>query len=364
MVLRAQTFTYLFTAITVYLLERSRQKGQWFLLLILVPIQIVWCNLHGGFLAGLGIIAIYIVGEAFSRRTWWPYLLVFLLSVLATLINPYGIDYWTYLFHAITLPRSEITEWASIFTGYVRHIIPLGYIIWYASLGLLLLTLLVWARWREISPVLLLSGTFLLGVQHMRHQVFFLMLVAVYIPEQFQRRYIERLQTQFVNVWIWLKEKVPVAFVGSRRITTFFIAIVIFLFCVFLGASSSSFMIPSREQGLIVYYPTGALEYIKRNYSSGNILTEFVWGEYLIWNLGPHMKVGLDGRYETVYQDHVANEYFDYISGKKNGFLDSYAHDLLLFTPESPPVASLRRSPDWNVAYEDKDSMLFMKVRR
>ena len=79
-VLRAHIFTYLFTAVTIYLLERSRQEGQWFLLPILVPIQIVWCNLHGGFLSGLGIIAIYIVGEAFSRRTWWPYLSVFLLS--------------------------------------------------------------------------------------------------------------------------------------------------------------------------------------------------------------------------------------------------------------------------------------------
>jgi hypothetical protein len=346
-------------------LERSRQKGQWFLLPILVPIYIVWCNLHGGFLSGLGIIAIYIVGEAFSRRTWWPYLLVFLLSVLSTLINPYGVDYWTYLFYAVALPRAEITEWASIFTAYVQHTMSLVNIIWYVALGILSLRILVKARWREITPILLLSGTFLLGIQHVRHTVFFPLLAAVYLPEPFQP-YIEDLQTKLANVLIWLKEKAPVAFVSSRRMTTFFIAIVIFLFCVFLGASSSSFMIPSQEmeQGQIAYFPTGALEYIKRNYSSGNILTEFAWGEYLIWNLGPQMKVGLDGRYETVYQDHVANEYFDYIKGKENGFLSAYAHDLVLFPPDSPPVASLRRSPDWKVAYEDMGSILFTKVRR
>ena len=362
-VLRAQTFTYLFTAVTLYLLERSRQKEQWFLLPILVPIQIVWCNLHGGFLSGLGIIAIYVVGEAFSRRTWWPYLLVFLLSALATLINPYGIDYWTYLFHAVALPRSEITEWASIVTAYVQHTMSLANIIWYAALGILSLRILVKARWREISPILLLSGTFLLGIQHVRHMVFFPMLVAVYLPEPFQP-YIEDLQTKMANVWIWLKEKVPVVFVVSRRMTTLFIAIVIFLYCVFLGSSAFSFMIPSKGKGQIAFYPTGASEYIKRNYSSGNILTEFVWGEYLIWNLGPQMKVGLDGRYETVYQDNVANEYFDYIKGKENGFLDAYAHDLVLLRPESLRIASLRRSPDWKVAYEDLDSILFMKVRR
>jgi len=364
-VLRAQIFTYLFIAVTIYLLERSRQKGQWFLLPILVPIQIVWCNLHGGFLSGLGIIAIYIVGEAFSRRTWWPYLLVFLLSVLATLINPYGVDYWTYLFYAVTLPRAEITEWASIVTAYVQHTMSLVNIIWYVALGILSLRILVKARWREITPLMILSGTFLLGIQHVRHMVFFPMLVAVYLPELFQP-YMEDMQTKLANVLIWLKEKAPVAFVISRRMSTFFIAIVIFLFCIFLGSSSLSLMIPSqeKEQGQIAYFPTGALEYIKRNYSSGNILTEFAWGEYLIWNLGPQMKVGLDGRYETVYQDHVANQYIDYIKGKENGFLSAYAHDLVLFPPDRPPVASLRSRPDWKVAYEDKDSILFTKVRR
>ncbi len=323
----------------------------------------VWCNLHGGFLVGLCIIVSYIAGEAFSRRTWWPYFLVFLLSVLSTLINPYGVDYWIYLFHAVTLPRSEITEWASIFTAYTSHIIPLGQIIWYAALGILSLRILVKARWREIIPIIMLSGTFLLGIQHIRHQVFVPMLAAVYVSGPFQR-YIEDLQMQFTSVRIWLKEKALVACVGSRQMVSFLIAILIFLFCVFHGSSSWSLMIPQKEKGQIVYYPTGALEYIKKHYSSGNILTTFIWGEYLIWNLGPHMKVGLDGRYETVYQEHVANEYFDYTSGKKNGFLDAYAHELVLFTPDSPPVTFLRHSSDWNAVYEDSDSILFAKVRR
>ncbi len=362
-VLRAHTFTYLFTAVTLYLLERSRQKGQWFLLPLLVPIQIVWCNLHGGFLAGLGIIAIYTVGEAFSRRTWWPYLSVFLAGALSTLINPYGVDYWTYLFYAVTLPRSEVPEWASVFTSYVRHYIPLGQVIWYAALGTLSLRILVKARWREITPILLLSGTFLLGIQHIRHQVFFPMLAAVYLPGPFQP-YIDDLQKKLANVRIWLKQKASVDFAGSRRMATFFNAILIFLFCIFLGSSSFSLRIPSEKRASDVYYPAAALEYIKRNYSSGNILTELTWGEYLIWNLGPRMKVGLDGRYETVYQDHVANEYIDYIMGRENGFLDAYAHDLVLFPPDCLSVTSLRRSPDWKVVYEDIDSILFTKVRR
>ncbi len=362
-VLRAQTFTYLFTAITVYLLEKSRKERQWFLLIILVPIQITWCNLHGGFLAGLGLIAIYTVGETFSRRMWWPYLVAFLISCLSTLLNPYGIEYWTYLFHAVTMPRSEITEWASIFTGYKQHSMPLIQIIWYIGLGIVSLRILYKARWRDITSIMVLSGTFILGVQHERHQVFFPMFAAVNLPGPFQP-YIESLQMQLANIRTWLKEKAPAALVDSRRMTTFFIVVLIFLSFVFLGSSSILMKIPSHDKEDIVYYPKRASEYIKRNYSTGDILTEFDWGEYLIWNLGPQMKIGLDGRYETVYRNQVANEYFDYMKGRRNGFLDTYAHDLALFRPGSPPVPSLRRSRDWKVAYEDMDSILFAKVRR
>jgi hypothetical protein len=363
-VLRAQIFTYLFVALTLYLLERARQKGQWPFLLVLVPVQIVWCNLHGGFLTGLGIIAIYTAGEAFSHRTWLPYLLVLLLSVFSTLINPYGIDYWTYLFRAVTMPRGDITEWSSIYTAYLIHSISLGQIIWYASMAILPLMILIRVRWHEITPILLLSVTFILGLQHVRHQVFFPMLVAVYLPKPLQS-YIELLQIPLANILKLLKEKAPAFIVGPRRVATFFIAILTLFFFLFLDLPSFSFMVPSREKKEIADYPTGAqLEYIKRNYSSGNILTEFEWGEYLIWNLGPRIKVGLDGRYETIYQDHVANEYFDYIKGKKNSFLDAYAHDIVLFRPDSPAVVFLRHSPDWKVAYEDMDSILFAKVRR
>ena len=60
----------------------------------MIPIQILWCNLHGGFLVGLGLIGFYIIGEALSRKPFIPYVMVLALSSVATLINPYGIEYW------------------------------------------------------------------------------------------------------------------------------------------------------------------------------------------------------------------------------------------------------------------------------
>ncbi|HME46488.1 MAG TPA: hypothetical protein VKF36_25615 [Syntrophorhabdales bacterium] len=362
-VVRAQTFTYLFTALTIYVLERSRWKGQRSLLLILVPIQIIWCNMHGGFLAGLGIAFLYLIGDAFSHRTYWPYLPVLLLLVLSSLANPYGVDYWTYLFHAITLPRRDITEWASILTAYQTHTMSLSLIFYYMFIGIFSLRMLFWWNWQEITPILVLSVTFLLGLEHVRHQVFFLMVTAVYLPGLIQP-YIKDLQARSTSLGARLRQNLSAVFLRSTRMTRAFItAVPILLFCVILGSSSFSLMIPSYQKGVIIYYPTGALEYIRRNHLSGNILTEFMWGEYLIWNLGPRMKVALDGRYETVYQGHVANQYFDYMKGKEKEFLDTYAHDMVLFKPDSPPVDSIRSNPDWKGVYEDMGSILFMKAR-
>ena len=162
---RAQVFTYFFFALFLYLLETARLSGNHRWLWLLVPIQIGWCNLHGGFLAGLGLVFIYAVGEALSRRPFRPYLGWFLLAGLATLINPYGLQYWSYLTQAVTMPRPEITEWVSIWEGYRRGF--LGSLDFFSFLNLVAVTFFLawWARCREITPALVLPVHFLPGGQ-------------------------------------------------------------------------------------------------------------------------------------------------------------------------------------------------------
>jgi hypothetical protein len=360
-ILRAQTVTYLLTALTIYLLERSRRKMEWSLLFILIPIQILWCNIHGGFLAFFGIVAMYALGEALSGRVWWPYLLLLLVSALSTIVNPYGIDYWVYLFQAVTMARGSITEWVSVLNAYTYGI-SLSTIFYYMLVVVLSLRILIWARMRDITPILLLSVTLLLGMRHVRHMVFFLMLAAVYLPELFER-YIEDFKTtHWARIALQIRTRVPTLLTAAKRVSAPLCVLLLVLFsCILLASSSLSLTIPSAGQGYITYYPKGSLEYIRRNRLSGNLLTEFGWGEYLIWNLSPEIKVALDGRYETVYQDRVANDYFDYMNGKENGFLDAYPHDFVLLNPDSPPVTSLHKNPDWVRVYEDRTSILFAK---
>jgi hypothetical protein len=89
---RAQVFTFFFLALTLYILETARITSRWKILLWLIPIQVIWCNLHGGFLVGLGLLGLYMIGELVSRKPFIQYVGILFLSSLATLIIPYGIE--------------------------------------------------------------------------------------------------------------------------------------------------------------------------------------------------------------------------------------------------------------------------------
>ncbi len=102
---RAQVFTFFFFALFLYLLESARVGRNWQGLYLLPLIQIPWCNLHAGFLAGLGLVAVYAAGEFIGRRPSLPYVLAGLAAALVTLINPYGVVYWQYLARAVAMPR-------------------------------------------------------------------------------------------------------------------------------------------------------------------------------------------------------------------------------------------------------------------
>ena len=53
-----------------------------------------------------------------------------------------------------------------------------------------------------------------------------------------------------------------------------------------------SFPVPARAIGLL-----------EQSGVEGNLAVYFDWGEYAIWHLQPGIKVGMDGRRETVYPD-------------------------------------------------------------
>src|ERR1019366_10073748 len=91
----------------LYGLELIRAGRRWPVPTV-IALLLVWTNVHGGFVVGLGTIAVYALCEPAGRRL----LLVTLVGALAvTLLNPYGWRFWGYLVPALLHPRADITEW-------------------------------------------------------------------------------------------------------------------------------------------------------------------------------------------------------------------------------------------------------------
>lgn len=352
---RAQVFTYCFFATSVYLLENARLSQRWQGLWLLVPLQALWCNLHGGFLAGLGLIGLYALGEGLSRRPLWPYLRIMIPAGLVTLVNPYGWEYWRYLWAAISMPRPEITEWASLWGAYWKSQIgnfELAYTLFIVGFAGFLA---VRARWRELSPILTLCLVLYLGLKHLRHLTFFLLLVGAYMPA---------LLTKCLESLPWSRtsrsSRLWPAMAVLLALTALFPA---YQFLSKRPLNLETSHLPQAGSLPGQYYPVGAMAYLRSHGFSGHLLTEFGWGEYLIWNLYPRCRVALDGRYETVYPQGVAENFFNFIHQKGNSrqFLDDYPPDLILLAPRSKACAFIASLPGWRRVYADTGSALFVR---
>lgn len=356
---RAQVFTYLFFVLYLYILETFRRDRRWQRLLWLVPVQLMWSNLHGGFLAGPGLLFLYGLGESLSGRRCRPFLISFVACGLVTLINPYGINYWKYIIEAVSMDRQHIWEWHSVF-----RLIREGYpsIAYVDMLSVLVLSsvFLVWWRKRDWTDVIVLATTACLGVAHFRHQVFFLLAAAVYMPVVFTLFFDDvEAHQHVVGRRYLLKGTVPLIFSACLA--------VLFGYR-FIARSPLALETPPRhdEQDTSrVYYPIGAVKYIKTNDLNGNILPVFGWGEFVIWTLYPSCRVGMDGRYETVYPDDLCKEYWDFHLGRDGWrtFLYKYPHDMVIVKTDSRTHRLLENEPGWKEAYADVGCALFLKEK-
>jgi hypothetical protein len=354
---RAQVFTYAFFSLTLYILETVRLTGRWRILWLLVPMQVVWANLHGGFLAGLGIIFLYGLGDTLSRRPFSPYWGVLALAGSATLINPYGLKYWSYMISAISLPRPEITEWVSVWGAYQKGVFFNEFFIFSLVLVITLL-FFIWSKWWELTPVLVFGLASYLGLRHLRHQVFFFLVLGAYFPT---------VLTSFLHV---LRSDYHLQIIRHTwvRTTAILLGALMVLFYARQTLMQEPFSLklpplPKAQQKSQIYYPTGAVAYIQEHGLTGNLLTQFGWGEYLIWIIYPQCHVSLDGRYETVYPDDICMDYFDFINGRPNWqeFLKKYPPEMILIDSRAKIYTLLLSDPFLLEVYRDQGSALFVR---
>ncbi|HYN07997.1 MAG TPA: hypothetical protein VES67_11450 [Vicinamibacterales bacterium] len=271
--LRPQAWSLLLLVILCRILIEDRQRARW-----LVPLMLaLWANLHGGWIVGLGILLTWTFGEVVIRG--FRPLTVAVLSLLATLVTPYGWRLWEFLLETVRMGR-DITEWRPLWRQ-----APPDWMPWLAAVVVAIWLLRRPHRFR-LQVSLVLGMLAFSSFRVMRIAPLFVACAAVLLSPWFRDR------------WPISTVAPSGAKVGDQRLVAAGLFVVALIAAVFIGSKSLTCV---RTEG--TWIPDRGAAQVLASAPAGRIVTFFNWGEFVIWHFGPRLRVSMDGRRETVYSD-------------------------------------------------------------
>lgn len=347
---RAQLFTYVGFAGWLYVLEGYRRGGRALPMVVLPLSMIPWANLHGGFLAGLGLVGLYAASLWREPRRAATVSGVMLASAAASLVNPYGLDYWRYLLMAVPMERPGIREWD-----------PVPFTWDYAQFWLLAavaagsLVYEVVGRRRANVPALVLAVPLVLALQHARHMPLLAIVASGLLPPLWfagRRRFRD-----------WQRDSLGAAGWGTLALLASVTLFQVFGLVVLDGPARFELPETPPTVGNMIMFPVGGIEAAVGERLEGNLAVPFNWGEYAIWHLWPQCRVSMDGRYETAYPQattEMVEQFFDG-TGDWRALIDRQPTDHVLAPAEARVNALLEQDGGWRLRYRDGVSVLWSR---
>lgn len=305
---------------------------------VLVPLTLVWANLHGVFVAGVALIWVATTAIWFTDRAKARSLATIALAATAVgSLNPGGPLSYLYPLHVADVSR-RILEWQPT-------TVTKGFGLAFVLIVIAIPALYAWRR-RRPDPVLgaialafVLSGFF-----------------------------------AFKNVWMAGVALVPLAtqaLIGvfpppshttrkeRRAIASACAAIAL------LGAGGTAATLAVATEGQLrseEAFPREAVELLAEQ-PPGRVMNSYGYGGYLMWK-APHIPVAMDGR-NDMYGNDLLNRYFK-LQDLEPGWRDVLDGDevrYVLWEPQEPLSEALRLLPEsWTVLYEDDISILFTRT--
>jgi hypothetical protein len=347
--IRPQMLTLLLASIYIVLLERYDPKEQSRRLWWLVPLMLLWVNLHAGFALGLVLIGLYMVRAVLDGEWRYvrPLLIVLVICTAVVPLNPNGLRMFTYPYETLTSPSMAafIQEWAS----------PDFHKTTYLPLLLLLLST---AGAMALSPkrarpgeLFLVLITALGALRSVRHIPIFSLFAAPALAKHLwaiaQARGWDKLLTG--------EETRPNAI-------KLLINLVLLVTPLALGVSRIWHFATHQRNYEMIRNPVAAVEFLKSQHLPGPLYNRYGWGGYLIYQLYPDYRVYIDGRAD-VYGDAFFTEAVHTYDGLVNWHdsLDKYNIQTVLIEPDVPLSLLLRNDSQWSKLYEDDQAVIFCK---
>jgi hypothetical protein len=363
---RPHVFTFLFLALSLWLLARDGRRPDWAIWL-LAPITAVWVNMHGGFLALIVCLGLMAAGHGvawlidkgreslfFARR----YAILAAVCSLATLVNPYG--YRLHLHIAEYLRSSFVLDYVEEFQSpKFRGENMLQYeILLFAAIALAGV-MLVKKRFPEALLMLFWAQASLSSV---RHVPIFVIVAAPIIVEQLSETW---------NAWSRLKPRSSIAGIfrdlgnefssNALRASIWGPVVVLGLGASMLSAKSDIW----PESFPKIKFPVAMVDqYVDRLAPiSGHmprIFTSDQWGDYLTYRFYPRMKVFIDGR-SDLFGITLGKEYVHAVTAhyEWESVLDRYQIDMAIVPIDWALAEVLKRHAGWRLIKDDGMAILF-----
>jgi tetratricopeptide (TPR) repeat protein len=365
--IRPHLFTLLFVGL--FLATRHWRHAPW----MWPPLLIVWTNLHAGFVFGLGMIGLHVLGRtvdscwravrsdreaAKSRdggasrtlatlargipRLEWGCLAA---AAVVTLVNPFGIHIYEYPLAYLDAesPFRSIIEWQRPLLAIDPRRFD-GRFWWLAAIGLV--SVLAAVR-RAPYCVALAAVTLAMAVTSRRFIPLFGFTVAPIVAMG-----VAWLVDAAAEHWRVLRDRRLGWAVGGLAL-----------------ALAALFWRDVRVYPDLLarwtqahFYPEAAVRYLVAMEPPKRLLNLYNWGGYLMLH-APGIPVFIDGRANTIYGDRVYHDYLRIQSAAPGyrALLARYGVDMVLLPQNSAPARTLEQPPGaWQPVYMDRASVLLV----
>lgn len=379
--LRTQVFSFVLLAFYFWVLwnVRAGRRSRW--LWLLPPLMAFWVNVHGAFVLGLGVLAGFLVSE--SVRRWWhgdapdtipPAILrrmalVLVLSALATLINPYGVQIYGYVRQLQQDPASQrfVTEWQPPVITATEHLL-----IFFAPFFIVLLGLLYSAAPLDLTELGLFMGFSVFALVSVRNGIWFAIAVAPIFVRHMQALRVQPLAHMRRRLGLPEPQSAPQRPRRESPVLNWLLVIVLASLTLLFSPWVRPHLQSERLRPTLIdpVIPVEAMDFIAEADLQGNIFHVQDFGDYMIWRLWPQQRTFIDGRVH-LYSDELVEDYIAALSARDwEAVMDKYAIEYIFLpkpteeNPDPPPLLdAVRQSPNWRVRYEDDKSILFERVR-
>jgi hypothetical protein len=355
---RPHILSLLLTVICYSLLNQFQYRGKNHLF-VLPAFMLLWVNLHGGYIFGLILLSIYLLGNlaawCFSETGEAPQHIfklkalakVLAACLIASLCNPHGYRILIFPF-AVASDAFLMNNVQEFLSPNFHEPLTFKYLL-LASIALFAISR-VTLNWIELGLVMLTTYMALYSARYIP-------LYAI-ITAPILLRIIDRLKHDLPSISLrWLaRRSANFSLMDQKSVGYIWLTggILSVLTLAHMGRFNTEF--DNR------IFPAKAVDFIMAEKVSGNIFNNEEFGDYIIYKAWPKYKVFFDGR-SDMYGASLGGEYLK-VARTLPGWQDvlhKHQVDWVLFNTGSGLASLLNADPGWHLIYSDAVASIFVR---